>query len=244
MRHRFFVDKFDAGRAELRGEAAEHLGRVLRAEPGQLYELSDGETIWLARVESIATGRSRGAAIEFALIEPIAAAESELKIRLLLSVVKFDRLEWCLEKATELGVAEIVPVAAARSEKPLILAANKRAERWRKILVESAQQARRLRPPVLLPISIPEAAFAEAGAAIKILLSERPDAPAIREILNGAVAREACIAIGPEGGWTDAEFSAAAKNGFREASLGREILRTETAVIAALAIARYALGNA
>ena len=241
MRRRFFVDKFERGRAELRGEAAEHLGRVLRAEPGQLYELSDGETVWLARVEKIAAGRTRGGAIEFSLVEPIAGAESQLKIALLLSVVKFDRMEWCLEKATELGVSEIVPLAAARSEKSLIMAAKKRAERWRKILLESAQQSRRLRPPALLPVSIPEDAFRDAGDGTEILLSERQNALPLREVLSGAHTQKSCLAIGPEGGWTDAEVAAALKNGFREASLGREILRTETAVIAALAIVRYAL---
>ncbi len=241
MRRRFFVDKFEGERAELRGEAAEHLGRVLRAEPGQLYELSDGETVWLARVEKIAAGRTRRGAIEFSLIEPIAAAESQLKIALLLSVVKFDRMEWCLEKATEMGVSEIIPLAATRSEKLLIMAAKKRAERWRKILLESAQQSRRLRPPELLPISTSEDAFRDASGGTKILLSERPDSRPLREVLSGAHAQEICLAIGPEGGWTDAEVAAALKNGFREASLGREILRTETAVIAALAVVRYAL---
>ena len=239
MRRRFFVEKFAGGRAELRGEAAEHLGRVLRAEPGQVYELSDGEQVWLGRVEK--NSRGRNGAIEFALIEQIPARESALRIKLLLSVVKFERMEWSLEKATELGVTEIVPMAAARSEKALILASKKRAERWRKILLESAQQSRRLRLPVLAEIAKAEDAFAEADASARIILSERADAKPLREILQGVSASEVCLAIGPEGGWTEQEFEAAAKNQFREASLGREILRTETAVIASLAILRYAL---
>ncbi|MFZ0703049.1 MAG: RsmE family RNA methyltransferase [Candidatus Acidiferrales bacterium] len=243
MRRRFFVDKFDAGRAALRGEAAEHLGRVLRAEPGQLYELSDGAEVWLARVEKI-SGARNGAAIEFALTEKIPAQDSPLRVKLLLSIVKFDRMEWCLEKATELGVSEIVPLAAARGEKALILAATKRSQRWRKILLESAQQSRRLRPPILAPTAKADAAFASANEKLKIMLSERADAPPLRDIFGATSARSAngvCLAIGPEGGWTDVELAAAAKNGFREASLGREILRTETAVIAALAVTRYAL---
>lgn len=240
MRRRFFVEKFAGGRAELRGEAAEHLGRVLRAEPGQVYELSDGEQVWLGRVEKNSRGNKNGA-IEFALIEQIPARESALRIKLLLSVVKFDRMEGSLEKATELGVTAIVPLAAARSEKALILASKKRAERWRKILRESAQQSRRLRPPVLSEIAKPEQAFAAANETVKIILSERADAIPLREILPGVSASEVCLAIGPEGGWTEQEFSAAAKNQFREGSLGREILRTETAVIASLAILRYAL---
>jgi len=246
MRRRFFVEKFEGGRAELRGEAAEHLGRVLRAEPGQVYELSDGEQVWLGRVERnsrapIASARGKNGAIEFALIEQIPARESALRIKLLLSVVKFDRMEWSLEKATELGVTEIVPLAAARSEKALILAAAKRASRWQKILIESAQQSRRLRPLVLAEIAKTEDAFTAANETVKIILSERADAKPLREILQGVSANEVCLAIGPEGGWTDHEFAAAAKNQFREASLGREILRTETAVIASLAILKFAL---
>ncbi|HXT85824.1 MAG TPA: RsmE family RNA methyltransferase, partial [Verrucomicrobiae bacterium] len=112
MRRRFFVEKFESGHAFLRGEGAEHLGRVLRAEPGQLYELSDGAAVWLARVQKIS--RARGSdEIEFVLVEQIPASGSPLEIRLLLSIVKFDRMEWCLEKATELGAGEIVPLAAA-----------------------------------------------------------------------------------------------------------------------------------
>ena len=240
VRRRFFVEKFEGGKAHLRGEGAEHLGRVLRAEPGQLYELSDGAAVWLARVQNIS--RARGSdEIEFALLENIPAIESPLEVRLLLAIVKFDRLEWCLEKATELGVREIVPVVAERSEKSLVRAAEKRAQRWRKILLASAQQSRRLRPPALAPVAKSEEAFASAQESLKIIFSERADAPPLREILSAASSQEVCVAIGPEGGWTEEEFVSAERSGFREASLGREILRTETAVISALAVLRFAL---
>lgn len=241
MRRRFFVEKFEGGRASLQGDAAGHLGRVLRAEPGQLYELSDGCSVWLARVERISRVRG-GPSIDFALTERIEVRESPLRTRLLLSLVKFDRLEWCLEKAAELGVREIVPLAASRSEKALVLAAVKRRERWERILLESAQQARRLRLPVLAAVEKPQAVFAAAREDGKIIFSERAGAAPLRQVLETMGGRsEICLAIGPEGGWTEAEFSSAEKNGFREASLGREILRTETAVIAALAVTRYAL---
>ncbi|HVB07661.1 MAG TPA: RsmE family RNA methyltransferase [Candidatus Acidoferrales bacterium] len=243
MRRRFFVEKFEGQRAELRGEAAGHLGRVLRAEPGQLYELTDGEQVWLARVDKNSRGSKNGAAIEFVLVEQIPAVESALRVKLLLSIVKFDRMEWCLEKATELGATEIIPLAAARSEKTLILAAAKRASRWQKILIESAQQSRRLRPPVLAEIAKVDDAFGSANESVKVLLSEHAGANPLREVVQGVSAKEICFAIGPEGGWTDAELASAAKCEFREASLGREILRTETAVIASLAIFRYALDS-
>jgi 16S rRNA (uracil1498-N3)-methyltransferase len=146
VRRRFFTDRFDSKSAIVRGDTAEHLGRVLRAEPGQLYELSDGERVWLARIESVKSSKRSGHQIEFALVEEIAEQEAALRIQLLISLVKFDRFEWCLEKATELGVTEIVVLAAERTDKPLLAAVAKRRARWEKILLESAQQSRRLRP--------------------------------------------------------------------------------------------------
>jgi 16S rRNA (uracil1498-N3)-methyltransferase len=168
---------------------------------------------------------------------------------LLLAIVKFDRFEWAIEKATELGVDEIVPLATARSEKGLVAASAKRAARWKKILLESAQQSRRLRVPVLHDAAKPKEAFRAANSCVRILLSERAGAKPMRELLepehlaaqDGEPA-DLAVAIGPEGGWTDAEFAAAAGSGFAEAALGTNILRTETAVCAALAAAQYAFG--
>ncbi len=255
MRRRFFVEDFSNTAAVLRGDAADHLGRVLRAEPGQLYELSDGRRVWLAKIERVALAKRGESRIEFALIEPVPASEPVLRINLLISLVKFDRFEWCLEKATELGANEIVPLAAARTDKPLIAAAAKRHERWQKILRESAQQSRRLGPPVLHEIGTPEQAFRNYSVGLKILLSERADARPLRAILAGTsesslqlglpsghdFSRSVSLAIGPEGGWTAEEIGAARASGFAEASLGENILRTETAVLASLSILAFAL---
>jgi len=244
MRRRFYVDRFDRDSAILRGDTADHLGRVLRAEHGQLYELSDGEHVWLAKVARVALAKRGESRIEFSLVEPLPATAPRLQIDLLISIVKFDRFEWCLEKATELGVSNLVPLAAARTDKPLVAAAERRRERWKRILVESAQQARRLRPPALAKILLPEEAFKAAGAGLKIVLSERRDAPSIRESLNcQPIASAAFLAIGPEGGWTDEEIAAARSAKFVEASLGENILRTETAVVAAIAILNFALAR-
>ena len=275
MRRRFFVGKFQNDGAVLRGEAAHHLARVLRAEPGQLYELSDGEAVWLARTQDI--GRD---SVEFALVERLPVLSPPLHITLLLAIVKFDRFEWAIEKATELGADEVVPLAAEHSEKGLIAAAAKRAARWKKILVESAQQSRRLRVPVLHDATTPGEGFRTDNSQLRVLLSERAGAKPMRELLDPAspsgqnsagagstftlnASSEAwsppepgagstwsppenvvklAIAIGPEGGWTGAEFIIAAKYGFTEAALGINILRTETAVCAALAAAQYAFG--
>ena len=222
----------------MEGEAAHHLGRVLRAQAGQLYELSDGERVYLGRVEK--AGRDK---IEFALLEELPAPASSLNVTLLLSVVKFDSFEWAIEKATELGVDTIVPLAAGRSEKALLAAATKRAERWEKILLEAAQQSRRVRVPSLLALEKPDQAFASRQEGLRVMLSERAEAPPFRKVIGSLEAKHAVLAIGPEGGWTDAEFEEAARVGFREASLGKLVLRTETAVIAALASLQFALGE-
>jgi 16S rRNA (uracil1498-N3)-methyltransferase len=253
------------------------LGRVLRAERGQVYELSDGSRVWLARVEEVKRER-----IDFSLIEELPAYRPAFQATLLLSVLKFDSFEFALEKASELGVGKIVPLAATRSEKALLAAAPKRAERWKKILLEASQQSRRLRTPELAALTKPEAAFSACSESGKILLSERPEAPSLRSSLNlleesldfrhpsvlekkgsgfgkkprpkndpplqegnstPAPAAGVALAIGPEGGWTDGEFACARKHGFREASLGRLILRAETAAIAALASLNYALSR-
>ena len=245
MRRRFFVERFEGDAATLRGETAHHLGRVLRAEPGQLYELSDGERVWLARTDRV--GRDE---IHFSLVDPLAVPAENVRIDLLLAIVKFDRFEWALEKATELGADAVTPLAAERSEHGPVAAAGKRAERWRRILLESAQQSRRLRVPVLQAAAKAGDAFRASTAANKIMLSERNGAKPLRVLLE-PLARESrasapcvAIAIGPEGGWTDAELALAGACGFAEAGVGTNILRTETAVCAALAAVQYAFGEA
>ena len=220
----------------MEGEAAHHLGRVLRAEPGQLYELSDGARVFLGRIDTVARER-----INFALVEELRAHPPQLETTLLLSVVKFDAFEWALEKATELGVSTIVPLSAARSEKALLTAAPKRAARWKKILLEASQQSRRLRVPTLAPLARPQAAFSEHSDGLRIFLSERPEAPSLRGVLTGQRAAKATLAIGPEGGWTDTELASARAAQYREASLGSLILRTETAVVAAIASLNFVL---
>jgi len=244
VRRRFFVGQFTETAAVMEGEAAHHLGHVLRAQAGQLYELSDGTEAWLARIESVARKR-----IEFRLVEQLPAPKIVSDITLLLSIVKFDAFEWAIEKATELGVQRIVPLAAARSEKGLLAAALKRSERWQKILLEASEQSRRLRLPVLDGPTKPAVAFTTHSAGVRLMLSERSDTPSLRNLLehpshaspSPSLVASAALAIGPEGGWTEEELTSARAAGFREASLGQLILRTETAVIAALATLTYAL---
>jgi 16S rRNA (uracil1498-N3)-methyltransferase len=246
VRRRFFVEQFTGTSAVMEGDAAHHLGHVLRAQSGQLYELSDGTTAWLARIDSVARNR-----VAFALLEQLPTPQPVAEITLLLAIVKFDAFEWAIEKATELGVTKIIPLAAARSEKGLLAAAAKRSQRWQKILLESSQQSRRLRVPQLAELAKPAQVFVAQTADFRLMLSERSDAPSFRNSLAQAnranpspsALPAAVLAIGPEGGWTEDELADARAANFQEASLGQLILRTETAVIAAIASLNYAFST-
>jgi len=234
-RRRFFVEALEGDRAILTGRGAEHLRRVLRAEPGRVFEVTDGNSAFLAEIASLEKGR-----VMFHLLEPVEAVELPVKLILLASLIKFDRFEWMVEKATELGVSQIVPVEAARSERGLRLAAEKRLERWRRIAVESSQQARRLRAPEIQPVlSFKQAAA--AGGGLRLLLNEERGCPPLimklQDSCKGWSGNSMVVMSGPEGGWTESERELADAAGWSPVSLGPHILRAETAAIAALAVA-------
>jgi 16S rRNA (uracil1498-N3)-methyltransferase len=235
-RRRFFVDRIHGDRAELTGDDARHLARVLRAEVGQQYELSDNQRAFLAEITEAGAQR-----VTFRIVEPLAPEPPSPDITIFAALIKFDRFERLVEKATELGVARIVPVDADRTEEGLARAATKRVDRWKKIARESSQQARRLRvPDIAAPASF-EAAVS-ASAAVRFFLEEQPSADPLLRVLPPVRTPTDAIAIltGPEGGWTDRERALAAQAGWKPVSLGRQILRAETAAIAALAILGHA----
>jgi len=233
-RRRFFVEQVRNMRASLEGEAAEHLRRVLRAEPGQRYELSDNRSVYLAEIEGFAPGR-----VLFRIVEELPAEQQPLRLTLGASLIKFDRFEWMIEKVTELGVERIIPILAARSEKGLAQAAVKRLERWRRIAREASQQARRARLPVITP---PEE-FASAVAEVsncRFFLDEARLGRPLLGALPAASARDCAdqvaLLVGPEGGWTEQERTAAEEAGWQAVCLGRCVLRAETAAMAAVAV--------
>jgi 16S rRNA (uracil1498-N3)-methyltransferase len=225
-RRRFFVPEVRRGLAELTGRDAEHLVRVLRAEAGQRYEISDNRDVYLAEITS-----ARKSAVSFEVIEKLPARAETAPTVLVIALIKFDRFEWLVEKATELGVTEIRPFEAVRTERGLRQAAAKRMERWERIAFEASQQSRRAHLPKLIPVSSAAEAFA-TDAGDKVMLDEDPAAPAMRKAGGGAA-----LLVGPEGGWTEEERRQAAAAGWQACSLGPTILRTETAAIAGLAIA-------
>jgi 16S rRNA (uracil1498-N3)-methyltransferase len=231
-RRRFFVDSVRDGRAELSGEDARHLTRVLRAATGQLYEITDNQQLYLAEISSVA-----GKHVEFRVVQTLDFAPPPLTITLLAALIKFDRFEWIVEKATELGVTRIVPVNCERTEKGLAAASVKRRERWQKIARESSQQTRRVSVPEIDPAVTFDAAITRP-ATYRYVLEENPDAPSLLTALPGAQERHqgdsVALATGPEGGWTDGERSRLSGAGWQAVAVGLHILRAETAAIAAV----------
>jgi 16S rRNA (uracil1498-N3)-methyltransferase len=231
-RRLFYVESTRGRRAVLTGETAQHLRRVLRAESGQRYEISDGECLWLAEV----AGFSKDL-VEFNLLQELAPREAPVRAHLLAALVKFDHFEWMLEKAVELGVERITPVVSARCDKGLDAAAPKRMDRWRRILHEAGQQARRVRPPELFD-AIPFARALDSEANVHLFLDEDAGPPPVLPALPAARASSdtVCLLVGPEGGWEADEREAAVKAGWRAATLGGLVLRSETAALSALAV--------
>jgi len=233
-RRRFFVRQVRNGLAEITDDDARHLTQVLRVEAGQIFELSDNHAIYLAEVEA-----ARKSRVGFRILERLPDPPPEIPVHLLVALFKFDRLELLLEKATELGVASVRFVRAERSDKGLDKAAEKRIERWRRIALEASQQSRRLRLPELYePVRLKEALLTPASARF-FLDENRSGVP----ILDAAQVSADSIAlmVGPEGGWPEHERVEARQAGWTSVSLGQQILRSETAAIAALAIVNAVL---
>jgi 16S rRNA (uracil1498-N3)-methyltransferase len=233
MRRRFIADEVSGDHAALRGEHADHLTRVLRSRVGQEFDIVAGETVRRGRITSIT-----GARVEFELGEQIIAAV-QIDITLVLSIFKFDRMEWAIEKCTELGVSRIVPLIARRTDAHLAAAAAKRAERWQRISRQAAEQSRRSSPPEIgAPMKLSEALG--LNASLRIVLAESEGQTFLRDTVKPDAA-DILLAVGPEGGWTADELQSFQEAKWTSASLGNTILRAETAAIAATAVVTAAL---
>jgi 16S rRNA (uracil1498-N3)-methyltransferase len=234
-RRRWIADEVSGNRGALVGAHAEHLVRVLRAQIGQEFDIVADAVVRRGRVVTISDNR-----IEFELGEEVPAESAAVQLTLLLAIFKFDRMEWAIEKCTELGVTRIVPVIARRTESHLASASVKRVERWRRIALQAAEQSRRASPPDIAdPIKLREALT--RSAELKIVLSEAEEQCQLRDIAQPS--GEVLLAVGPEGGWTEDELELFEKNGWLSASLGPTILRAETAAIAATAITMSSLSR-
>ena len=235
-RRRWIAEHWDEATATLVGAQAEHMARVLRAEVGSEADVVAGGRVFHARVTSINNHEVR-----FTLIAEL-RADPALAVTLVVSIYKFDRMEWALEKATELGVRTVVPVIARRTEKHLAQAAEKRVERWRRIAHEAAQQSRRSDVPVIYEPGPLAERIRAASKATRIVLAEQERTTTLRDAVKEALVAAQTemptleIAIGPEGGWAPEEEALFDANGWRAVSLGPRILRAETAALAALAV--------
>jgi 16S rRNA (uracil1498-N3)-methyltransferase len=227
-RRRWIADEVSGNRAALTGNHARHLTQVLRAQVGQHFDVSTGTAVRSATVTSVRADR-----VEFELGEAIAQTELA-PITVAISIFKFDRMEWAIEKCAELGIVRMVPVIAARTEKHLATAAAKRVERWRRLVHQATEQSRRTSSPEIAePIKFKEL-FAIADET-RIVLSEVERELTLKDALPPD-ANSVLLAFGPEGGWTDHELAVFGEAGWASASMGNTILRAETAVIAAVAV--------
>jgi 16S rRNA (uracil1498-N3)-methyltransferase len=227
-RRRWIADRVEGHHAFLLGQNAHHLFRVLRAQPGQQFDIAVNGVLRLGTIMH-ATAHE----VEFHLGEEVESATLP-EITVYLSIFKFDRMEWAFEKLTELGVSRVVPLIAARTAQHLAKAADARVERWRKIVREAAQQSRRIAPPEIASPSLVEEALKQIPEC-GIVLSEVEEAVGLKAALAGCRSPLA-LAFGPEGGWTPDELAQFNASGWRSASLGSTILRAETAAIAAVAV--------
>ena len=237
-RRRWIADTWDEATASIAGNQAEHLIRVLRAQPGMEFDIVAGGRIWHSVIAGI-----DGDSVRFNLIAEM-VADPALPVTLLLSVFKFDRMEWAIEKVTELGAERIVPMIARRSEKHLAQAAAARTDRWRRVAMEASKQARRSDVmQVDDPLPLKAALGGGDSRTLRLVLAEQERSTTLRHALsealaaNGDEAPAIRMAVGPEGGWTPEEEALFDAESWKPVSLGPRILRVETAAISAIAIA-------
>jgi 16S rRNA (uracil1498-N3)-methyltransferase len=230
-RRRWIADEFSGNHAALTGGHADHLIRVLRARVGQEFDIATGAVVRRGRIVSMHDGR-----VEFELAEEV-AVPPVAKVTLLLAIFKFDRMEWAIEKCTEIGVARIIPVIARRSDAHLAIAAGKRHERWLRLARQAAEQSRRLAPPKIeFPVKLKDVGGCLAGSTTRVVLAESEGDCRLGDVLPSRPG-EVALAVGPEGGWADDEIVWFREVGWVAASLGDTILRAETAAIVATALA-------
>src|SRR5260370_19037172 len=192
-RRRFIADEVSGNRALLLGEHADHLVRALRARVGQEFDVATGEDVYRGRITSVSAGR-----VEFELGEEI-SAPAVAEITVILAIFKFDRMEWAIEKCTELGVARLVPVISRRTDAHLAAASAKRVERWLRIAGQAAEQSRRAAPPEIeKPVKLAEALNLQA--ALRIVLAESEERTLLRDVVRpDSTGCRVALALGSEG---------------------------------------------
>jgi 16S rRNA (uracil1498-N3)-methyltransferase len=241
---RLFSDlPLEPGReAVLPGSAAAHAVRVLRLRPGDAVTLFNGNGHEYRATLVAAGARELRAAVQ-SVASP--ARESPLRVTLLQAIARGEKMDWIIQKATELGVARIVPVATERSEVKLDASrAGKRLEHWRAVVIAACEQCgRNPLPRIDAPVSL--AAWLDANpippSATRWMLE--PEGALRARDLQVPVPAELELAVGPEGGFGETDLATLRGHAFRGLTLGPRILRTETAGVAAIAALQALYGD-
>jgi 16S rRNA (uracil1498-N3)-methyltransferase len=239
---RLHVDRAMAinDRIALPESAVGHLVRVLRAGIGAGCVLFNGDGHdYDARITAIG---KRGVEVEILAARAI-DNESPLRITLLQALARGEKMDWILQKATELGVVGVIPVESERSEVKLDgERVGKRVAHWQSIVVAACEQSgRAIVPPVSPPRPLAHALHALPPPGLRLLLD--PQAGHALDAIDRQPSRELVLAIGPEGGWSPRDRESLRAAGFEGMRLGPRILRTETAGLAAIAVLQSRLGD-
>lgn len=234
---RFFVPGTNWGSAELPESEARHASQVLRMASGEKATIFDGAGR-AGEVEFAEVGKKR---VSFRLLREWREERAQPGIHLIIALIKNERFDWLVQKATELGAASIRPVAAERSVVKIGRKdAGKRCGKWEQISIEAAKQCGHLVLPEILPVSAPREAFGAAPEGSKGIPALLDGAEILGRFLKSATG-DVTFAIGPEGDWTDREMEAAAGCGFVPLHLGKHVLRSETAALHVLSAAWHEL---
>ncbi|RRJ83502.1 16S rRNA (uracil(1498)-N(3))-methyltransferase [Aestuariirhabdus litorea] len=224
-------------RVELNETAANHVARVLRMKAGDPLVLFDGEgNGFQARVDQVEKRRVQ------VVIESVleSATESPLSIHLGQVMSRGDRMDWAIQKATEMGVTEITPLLSERCEVKLSSdRADKRQQHWQQVAISACEQCGRNRVPRVHPPRPLTQWASEQNSDLKLVLHHRTE----QSLSSLSAPRTLSLLIGPEGGLSPLEIEQSLKLGFRPTALGPRVLRTETAPVAALALAQYLWGD-
>jgi 16S rRNA (uracil1498-N3)-methyltransferase len=225
-------------RVTLDRPASRHLIKVLRLQAGAEVRVFDGcGTEIEGRIV-----RASAAGVELALGQRHRVPLPPVSITLLQSVPRGDRMDFIVQKATELGVTRIVPLTSSRG---MVKPPPGKARRWRTIAQEAARQSGRADVPDVADVTAMDVALAGAAAAggTRLLLWEEERALPLRQVLAQVPSAPVTLLVGPEGGFSQAEVESARAQGFRVVGLGPRILRVETAALVAVALTQSALGG-